>query len=216
MANEERKTGTKKLYRSRRDRMIGGVCAGLAEYFGLDVTLIRIIFLVSILFGGTGILIYLISIIVIPENPEEKEHPSPRETERKPAETSLLWGALLIAVGAMFLLDRMDIIPLDYFFSFRYSFRLLLPLFLILIGLFIIVRKENGSNNGERRLYRSEKDKMIAGVAAGMGHYLRIDPALMRIIWVIGTILTHGIRIIIYLILAIVLPKKQEETEATS
>jgi len=57
---------------------------------------------------------------------------------------------------------------------------------------------------------------MIAGVAAGMGHYLRIDPALMRIIWVIGTILTHGIGIIIYLILAIVLPKKQEETEATS
>lgn len=57
----------KRLYRSRRDRMIGGVAGGLAEYLGTDPTVIRLAFGLSILLGGAGILAYLIMWIVIPE-----------------------------------------------------------------------------------------------------------------------------------------------------
>jgi len=56
----------KKLYRSRKDKMIGGVAGGLGEYFDIDSTLVRIIFVVSLFLGGTGVLAYIILWIVIP------------------------------------------------------------------------------------------------------------------------------------------------------
>ncbi len=62
-------TPYKKLYRSRRERMIGGVCGGLGEYFGIDPTLVRVLFVVAALFGGPGILAYLILLIIVPEEP---------------------------------------------------------------------------------------------------------------------------------------------------
>ena len=59
----------KRLYRSRSDRMIGGVCGGLAQYLDTDPTIIRLALALSILLGGAGILAYLIMWIIIPEEP---------------------------------------------------------------------------------------------------------------------------------------------------
>lgn len=58
--------GPKKLYRSETDKYIGGVCSGLADYFGIDVLIFRIIFVVAAIFGGAGLLIYLILWIAVP------------------------------------------------------------------------------------------------------------------------------------------------------
>lgn len=57
----------KRLTRSTTDKKIAGVCGGLARYFGLDVTIIRIVFLISLIFGGLGLWIYLIVWLVAPE-----------------------------------------------------------------------------------------------------------------------------------------------------
>jgi phage shock protein PspC (stress-responsive transcriptional regulator) len=59
--------GTKRLYRAREGRVIAGVCAGLAGYFRVDPTLVRLAFVVVTFFGGIGILCYLGAWIVIPE-----------------------------------------------------------------------------------------------------------------------------------------------------
>lgn len=59
---------TKRLTRSTHDRMIGGVCGGLGEYFGIDPTLVRIAFALSMFFGGTGIVLYIVLWLVMPEN----------------------------------------------------------------------------------------------------------------------------------------------------
>lgn len=56
----------KRLKRSS-DRILGGVCGGLAEYFGLDKTLLRIIYVLLVLFGGVGILVYIIFWIIMPD-----------------------------------------------------------------------------------------------------------------------------------------------------
>jgi phage shock protein C len=58
-----------RLERSSTDKKIGGVCAGIANFFDLDVTLVRFLWLVAVLFGGTGFLAYLIAWIVIPLAP---------------------------------------------------------------------------------------------------------------------------------------------------
>ncbi|MGE5530718.1 MAG: PspC domain-containing protein [Bacteroidota bacterium] len=62
--------GEKKLYRSNSDKMIAGVCGGLGKYFGIDPTLIRLVFALLVVFGvGSGILLYIILAIVMPLEP---------------------------------------------------------------------------------------------------------------------------------------------------
>jgi len=60
----------KKLYRSKTDKMIAGVCGGLAQYFAIDATLVRLLFAALVVFGvGAPLLIYLILAVVIPLEP---------------------------------------------------------------------------------------------------------------------------------------------------
>ena len=59
----------KRLYRSTRDKMIAGVCGGIAEYFDVDPTIVRLIAVVLIFGWGSGLLAYLIAAIIVPKNP---------------------------------------------------------------------------------------------------------------------------------------------------
>ncbi|MEO7068105.1 MAG: PspC domain-containing protein [Rhodanobacter sp.] len=59
----------KRLLRSRTDRTFAGVCGGVAEYFGWDPTLVRVAWIILTLLGGSGILLYLIMWVVMPEAP---------------------------------------------------------------------------------------------------------------------------------------------------
>ncbi|EOU2214376.1 PspC domain-containing protein [Listeria monocytogenes] len=63
----------KKLYKSSSQKMIAGVCGGLAEYFGIEVTIIRLLWAGAVLFFGTGILLYIIAAIIIPKATPESE-----------------------------------------------------------------------------------------------------------------------------------------------
>jgi phage shock protein C len=62
----------KKIYRSRKERILAGICGGIANYFEVDPTLVRIIFLFMVFAAGSGILTYLILIFLVPLEPEIK------------------------------------------------------------------------------------------------------------------------------------------------
>jgi len=63
-------TPSKKLYRSRKDRIISGVCAGLGDFFGIDPTVVRVIFVLGMVLGfGSFAFIYLVMIFIVPEEP---------------------------------------------------------------------------------------------------------------------------------------------------
>jgi phage shock protein PspC (stress-responsive transcriptional regulator) len=70
--NEPHNGSTKRLYRIRDGRIIAGVCAGLAAYFGIDPTLVRLAFALLTAFGGLGVLLYLGAWIVIPDEVDGK------------------------------------------------------------------------------------------------------------------------------------------------
>ena len=57
-----------------------------------------------------------------------------------------------------------------------------------------------------RRLYRSRTDRTIAGVAGGMAEYLEVDPTIVRILWILATIFTGGLMLLVYILLAFVVP----------
>lgn len=75
---------SKRLYRSRDNQMVAGVCAGIAEYLNIDPTLVRLAFLFLAIWGGGGVLAYLIAWIIIPEEPLDVAGPM---TPPTPAET---------------------------------------------------------------------------------------------------------------------------------
>ena len=60
----------KKLYKSRDNKKIDGVCAGVGEYFDIDPTLVRLAWVFVTLFGGAGLIAYIIAALVIPRKPE--------------------------------------------------------------------------------------------------------------------------------------------------
>ena len=59
----------KRLYRSRTEKMIGGVCGGLGKYFNVDPVLMRLLWVIAFFFGGVGFLAYIIAWIIMPEEP---------------------------------------------------------------------------------------------------------------------------------------------------
>lgn len=70
MSENNNSTG-KRLLRARQGRMVAGVCAGLARYFGVDVNLVRLAFGVFTVFYGLGILLYLVAWMIVPEEGDE-------------------------------------------------------------------------------------------------------------------------------------------------
>ena len=62
---------SKKLYKSNTNKMLEGVCGGIAEYFGVDPTIVRLAWVVFCVLGGSGILAYIIAAIIIPSAPME-------------------------------------------------------------------------------------------------------------------------------------------------
>ena len=61
----------KKLYKSNTNKMLEGVCGGIAEYFGIDPTIVRLAWVVFCALGGSGILAYIIAAIIIPSAPQK-------------------------------------------------------------------------------------------------------------------------------------------------
>ena len=152
----------KRLYRSRSDRMISGVCGGLANYFDIDPVIIRIVFVVLVFGGGAGILAYLIMVLVIPleessvtepkevvkENVAEmkeaanelasevrsslKREPEKREEVDRGRHGRSVLGIILVVIGIIFLVANFN--PFWWF-----NWDNLWPLILIVIGLVIII-----------------------------------------------------------------------------
>jgi phage shock protein C len=125
-------TNGKRLYKSRRVRMIDGVCGGIAEYFDVDVTFIRLLFVLMTVMGGAGLIVYIAAMILMPINPDLfAEAPVARGKQ----DNRRFWGITLILVGAAFLLMNVG-----WFSGFRWweiSGKIMLPLLLIGVGIFL-------------------------------------------------------------------------------
>ena len=120
----------KRLYRSRRNSMLGGVCGGLGEYLNVDPTIMRLAAVLLVFADGIGLIAYIIAWIIVPRNPEmEAEIVAPERSELN----RLLPGLALIIVGSIFLLN--NVIP-------WFHFGRLWPLVLIVLGIVILAKAQ--------------------------------------------------------------------------
>jgi phage shock protein C len=154
----------KKLYRSTTDKMLGGVAGGLAEYFDIDSTLVRVLFIVVVFLGGGGIIAYIILWIVVPQKPYEipksfQENQTTGESGKsefyqsttkedtftmngsgvassvaQPNNRQIWIAVILIVIGGLLLLD--NLLP-------RFNFNHYWPVILIGIGIGLLLKAKN-------------------------------------------------------------------------
>ena len=98
-----------KLYRSRNDIWIAGVCGGLGSYLGIDPTIVRLFFVLLFFAGGSGLLIYILLALVMPRAPEGEELPHAVVPLGENPQAALIVGIVLIVFGAFFFLGNLDI-----------------------------------------------------------------------------------------------------------
>ncbi|SNS04106.1 phage shock protein C (PspC) family protein [Anaerovirgula multivorans] len=140
----------KKIYLSDRDKKIAGVCGGIAEYFDLDSTIVRLGWVLFALFGGAGIPAYIIAAVIMPNRTYYSTSPQENSTEyveRNNHETSektndknrLLIGLILIALGVTFFTKNFFPGFPWHWIQFRHLFRNFWPAILIVLGVITII-----------------------------------------------------------------------------
>lgn len=235
-------TGTKRLYKSRTERMIDGVCGGIAHYFDLDPTLVRIAWVVLTLLGGSGILLYIAAMIIIPKEPYPgfpQEQPPQSGSSPSSRKNSFFWGILLIVVGLFLFFDNIGWAFWKPWWWFNAD--ILIPVLLILAGVAFLwggrnsltTSPQTGETGGSpapepasspaepspqpevRRLYRSIHERKLFGVCGGLAEYFDVDPTIVRILFIAAALVSFGVVLIAYIIMAIVVPK-QTPTYRTS
>jgi phage shock protein C len=138
----------KKIYRSRNNKIIAGVCGGVGEYLEVDPVLVRLVWGVLFIFGGIGLLAYLVAWMIVPST-DVFTGSSAKPNEEKVSEirinyrVQIVIGILLIVIGFSFLMRDwwyFDSLVRDLI---RIGWRYLIPAFLVGIGVYIIFKGDS-------------------------------------------------------------------------
>ena len=228
----------RRLTKSRTDRMIDGVCGGVAAYVGIDPTLVRVSWVLLTLQGGSGILLYIVAMILMPKEvlAGSTEPAPPPETKNSARTNTRFWGVLLVGVGFFWLTGNLGL----HFWHdwWGLSLGVVIPVLLILAGVaFLFGGREYVTSQPEpasemppvvepagdpaapaperkQRMYRSRADKKIAGVCGGLAAYLAVDPVIVRLAFVMAGIASIGFMVVVYIVLAIAVPVEPAASEA--
>lgn len=216
----------RRLYKSRTNRIIDGICGGVGEYFDVDPTIVRVLWVLVTLLGGSGLLLYLAAMVIMPANSAyvpSSVSPSTTRIDKK-----RFWGIMLILVGAFILLANLGL--LAAFSWWHLSWEVFFPILLIALGAWLVyvqMRNRgdvaaapieglsgNAAQNSsqiprERELRRSLTNKKLFGVCAGIANYFDIDPAIVRILFVGLVLATIGWALLLYILLVLIMPEEK-------
>lgn len=160
----------KRLYRSKSNEVIGGVCGGLGDYFNIDPVIIRILAVLLAFANGFGILAYIVAWIIIPRKPLEVEEAELRAAEALAAKigpgappryngwTKYLPGLALITLGLLMLVR-------EFFYWFTWGD--IFPALLILIGVIFLIASQK--RRSEERTAYEEQANGVNGHNGGNG-----------------------------------------------
>lgn len=141
----------KRIYRVQQNKVIAGIATGIGDYFSLDPTIIRLLFVFMAFFGGTGIIIYIILWIIMPNESELKDsgkaaiYSNVQEMKQVAIQTAdsftrntkrdskSMWAIILVVVGFLVLVDNFGFFSIDI--------EKLWPIVFIILGIFILKKR---------------------------------------------------------------------------
>jgi phage shock protein PspC (stress-responsive transcriptional regulator) len=226
----------RRLYRSQTNKVIAGVCGGLAEYLNVDTTIVRLVWVLLTLLGGSGIILYILAFFIVPERPITMgDAPSPVKSEFGSAR---IFGILFVAAGIVLLLDNLEIFSFCRMWDTAWDY--VFPGILMLSGIFLLTKRSKSQTSsseqaspkeaGQSTEYqtpppvsstehttnpkvfrRSLTDKKVFGICGGAGEYFGIDSTILRVVYAIFTIFSGGMGIILYIIMYLIVPEGQPQ-----
>lgn len=223
----------KRLYKSRQNKVIDGICGGIAQYFSVDPTIVRILWVLITLLGGSGLILYIIAMIIMPVNPEYAATAASAGGAAVTADRKRNWGIVLILLGVFIMMTNLGwLADINWW---HFSRTVVFPVSLILIGLLFIyvqTRKTQAvvpplasadpsappppvQPQGAKELRRSITDKKICGVCGGLASYFNIDSTLVRILFVVLILASVGWGLLLYIIMCILVPEERLTTSTT-
>ncbi len=201
----------KKLTRSASDQIFLGLCGGLGSYFGVSPYIFRILFVVSLLLGSWGMLLYIIISVITPVEREINVENSP---VTKNIHKGKLFGFMLVILGLFLFLDNLNLSGHFNLLGFRQQY--IFPLLIVLCLIYLVLNSHIDLQNTDssEKLSLSSDDKLLTGVCGGLADYLNISSFLTRSIFLTFILLTVGSGIIIYWILFLLLKKRKGNVNA--
>ncbi|MBZ0178557.1 MAG: PspC domain-containing protein [Melioribacteraceae bacterium] len=200
----------RRLVRSNTDYLVFGLCGGIADYFRISSNLIRSFFIVSSLIGGWGIAAYIFSLIFLKKNPEKI---SDLKNSTRDNNFKFSAGFSLTVIGFLYTFELAGLISYSKFFGI--SRDLFLPVLIISAGLFILfvyhpVQKRLGK---ETVVLKKSGNKRILGVCGGLAEYLNAEPVVVRMFWLIFSLITLGVGTVIYFLFYLLIPESKAERQ---
>lgn len=201
----------KKFSRSKNNVVLTGVCAGIADYLKTEPANIRVIALLTLLFGGWSVVAYLITASLIPVDKNSALLSQPEIISLRKENFKTVISGLLILFGFYFALriigiaasSRIFILPNDFIF----------PLTAFAIGIYFLIIKPSIAQitlSGQpEKIFRSRADRKLTGVCGGLAKYIGVDATVLRIIFILATLLTLGIFTSLYLIFVAFIPYEE-------
>jgi len=205
----------KRLVRIRDDSVLAGVCGGFGQYFNLDSALLRLLWVFFTIFGGSGVLAYLVAVFVIPDESIAKDV-TPRRLIDGINDKTILWSVLLVLVGIILFFQHGDFINSIWSHFWNSHINVLIALIIIGVGVYLLYQERQKISTmfglgSDVPLSLSKKDKQLAGICGGIAESIGMDSTIIRFFWVYGTIMSVGLGLILYFILALVLPNQRSE-----
>jgi len=148
----------RRLYRSRKNRVIAGVCGGIAEYFNIDPVVVRVLAVLLFFAGGSALLAYIVGLIIIPAAPWEEQiktaanapavAPAAAASAQPAVETSpaganvgaLIIGVVMVVFGAIFMMRQIPFFNHYYWWFWDHAWHFFWPSLIIVIGLLLILK----------------------------------------------------------------------------
>lgn len=212
---------SRKLRKSSADRMIDGICGGVAEYLELDTALVRVGWVLLALAGGVGFVLYFAAMVIMPV-------PGPSSLSTNASNSSgmsgyLIAGVLLVVAGSLWMLKTAGILSLHSLAWF--SWKAVLPITLIVVGIALLFKRSQRpvvdsdasdsspglhvpGGTGTRRFYRSRGERKLFGVCGGLGVYFRVDPVIVRILFAGSAFVSFGFVLLAYILLSILVSEE--------
>ena len=211
----------KRLYKSQTNKIIAGVCGGLAEYFDVDSVIMRVLFVLLAFFGGSGFILYIACWIIMPKSVLAGEATT-GAVESKATNARKVFGIILIVGGAILLFSNLGFFSFLHMWDVSWSF--VFPILLILLGMAIIYYRQTDRTPASapsaeatmdapidqpppaqpiRTFRRSSTDKKLFGVCGGLAKYFSIDSTLLRLLYIILCLASFGAGVVLYITLVL-------------